>query len=287
VVVLRGGDLFSVESFALDGLELLERPDPLPPAYRIHGQRAGITLLHPWANRIGHDTFTVAGHEARVDETTAPERITRDGHGLIIHGILPRRPWQLERTGEASAAAHLDWGAEPAFPFAHRVEVRVELNSASEAGMTLSLDTVVSVTGTGEVPVSFGWHPYFRRRDGAVVHLPARSRLQADDRGLPRAELPREPAATIPLDGVDWDFGVTGLDPGATMTLTDSLHRVTVRFQAGYPHGQIFAPSDAPVLSLEPMTALTDALERGTCPLISSGTSYRASSAVDVARVGR
>ena len=47
------------------------------------------------------------------------------------------------------------------------------------------------------------------------------------------------------------------------MTLRNSQHRISVGFEEGYPCGQVFAPRDAPVVSLEPMTAPTDALRRG------------------------
>lgn len=275
-----------MESLRLGAHELLERPDPLPAAYRVHGTRAGITLLHPWANRIGTDTFTAAGVRAHVDESTAPGRITRDGHGLVIHGILPREPWSLTRVDDESAEARLHWPAEEAFPFDHRVTVRVTLASGSAHELSLRVDTTVEAVGAGEVPVSFGWHPYLRRGPGATLTLPSLCRIEADEQGLPTGELPRQAAARLGLDGVDFDDGVAGLAPGDEMALHDAGLRAGVRFEAGYPLGQIFAPPDASVLSLEPMTAATNALCRGETPLARPGAPYRASFTVTVAPDG-
>jgi galactose mutarotase-like enzyme len=50
---------------------------------------------------------------------------------------------------------------------------------------------------------------------------------------------------------------------GATFTLAGGDRSIDVTFEKGYPAAQIFAPSSADVVCVEPMAAPTDALRRG------------------------
>ena len=78
-----------------------------------------------------------------------------------------------------------------AFPFPHEVEVEVTL-----ATSTLTIATTVEAAGEVPVPISFGYHPYFRlpgvdQLPDWQVEIPVRERLLLDDRMLPTGE--REP----------------------------------------------------------------------------------------------
>src|SRR5205823_11731341 len=67
-----------------------------------------------------------------------------------------------------------------AFPFPHELEIDVELNDG--------VQVVTSVTAADRaVPVSFGWHPYFRIRDdrGSILGLPERRHLELDEQAIP------------------------------------------------------------------------------------------------------
>src|SRR5262249_36072044 len=46
----------------------------------------GIPFLHPYANRLGSDSFELDGADVDLDE--APDRVARDPNGLAIHGLL-------------------------------------------------------------------------------------------------------------------------------------------------------------------------------------------------------
>ncbi|WP_249011888.1 aldose 1-epimerase [Conexibacter sp. DBS9H8] len=307
--VIVGGALLSVGSLRVAGREWLCRDAEIPPNYRVHGQRAGITLLHPWANRLGADRFPLGGQT--VDVSAAGDRLSRDGNGLPIHGLLAPRPWRLARVGDAVAVASLTWLEEPAFPFAHQVCVRFTLSAgrpgvdgapgsghpdggddpsrdadardADAPGAALTVETRVSALSDAEVPVAIGWHPYFRRCPTAAVDLPALVRLAADAHGLLTGVTTTAAAEQIALPGASLDFGVGGLDPGAEMRLAQDDSTVTVRLDAGYAFGQVFAPEDAAVVSLEPMVAPTDALrEPGAVPVATPGHPVRTGFSVTV-----
>ena len=145
------------------GKELLSRHGGLA-AWRA-GHTTGMPLLAPWANRLGDRRFTVG--RVPVD-LTRRERVHVDGNGLPIHGLLvgPHR-WTVETiVGDATrgslTAAYVfgaDGRARSLWPFPHRLEVTVVVD-----GDGLSVETAAMPTSRRSVPVSFGWHPYFRSR---------------------------------------------------------------------------------------------------------------------------
>jgi len=53
--------------------------------------------------------------------------------------------------------------------------------------------------------------------------------------------------------------------------------------EAGYPYAHVYAPPGAEFVCLEPMTAPTNALAHGTCPLVAAGKSFTATFSLVVA----
>ena len=226
-----------------DGEELLSTEQGLP-AYLERGAVMGIPLLHPWANRLDVDL---------------PGPLPRDEHGLPIHGVLPR-PWEVIDAGDAHLVAALDFD-DPVFPFPHRLEQRVTLTGAA-----LRVETALHA-GRGAVPVSFGFHPYLRLpgvpREEWIVSLPARRRLLADDRGIPTGPTVTERAEVLPLGARFFDDGYDELGALPRFGVSGGGRAISVRFLAGYPVAQVFAPRDHDVICFEPMTAPTNALVSG------------------------
>src|SRR3954452_7756022 len=53
--------------------------------YLARGQKFGIPLLHPWANRLGAWDYEVAGKAVELDRDS--KLLRPDEHGLPIHGV--------------------------------------------------------------------------------------------------------------------------------------------------------------------------------------------------------
>ena len=211
----------------------------------------GIPFLHPWANRLARDEVDVAGRRVR-----AGRRTSRDDNGLPIHGLRPRT-WSVRNGTDRRLVATLRF-ADPAFPFPHTAEQRVELNPTR-----LRITTTLS---GGPVPVAFGWHPYVVLpgvpREDWVMGLPERTRLLADRLLLPTGETAREPAQAAPLGDRTFDDGYA-VRGDARFTLEGGGRRIEVGFTRGYTHAQVYAPADDDVVCFEPMTAPVNALVTG------------------------
>jgi aldose 1-epimerase len=271
------------------GSELLGQRDGLE-TYATDGGTMGIPLLYPWANRVGRMRFPLLGQEVVLDR--ASSRLSFDPNGLPIHGLLAgARGWQVERhevIGDSAVlAARFDFTAEndlmAAFPFAHWILVEATLT-----GSTLTVMTTVRAAGESLIPISFGYHPYFRLpgidRTDWEVQIPVRERLELDNLMLPTGQ--REPAeigsATLGTRTFDDAYVAPARD--APFVLAGGGKRIEVSIGEGYPFAQVYAPQDDDVIAYEPMTAPTNALVTGgsDLPLVAPGDSYAATFSITV-----
>jgi aldose 1-epimerase len=269
------------------GAELLDRGQGLQ-AYAQRGKTMGIPLLYPWANRL-------AGPSYRVGETTvrlpaADGRYATDPGGLPIHGALPGHLRWTVQAGSPSdrMSARLAWHSSELlelFPFEHELVMEPQVHD----GGGLTLTTTLRATGTSQVPVAFGFHPYLRlpgssRRDWRVV-LGATERLVLDERMIPTGA--REPLVDreLVLGEQSWDDGLAGLEKPARFTVSDGDTTVTVAFEEGFDYAQVYAPPAHDYICFEPMTAPTNALNSGEgLSLVAPGEEHRTRWSVTVTR---
>lgn len=247
------------------GVELLGRVEDLDAA-AAKGSTAGIPLLYPWANRLAAPRFRAGGHEVVLDP--ASPLLHLDERGLPIHGVpWARLAWEVTAVAQDTLRARLDWTRDEllsVFPVRHRVEMGVGLRPE-----VLTVETTVTALGGEAVPVSFGFHPYLSLagmpRARWRLGLPALRRMVLDGRGIPTGE----EAACGPLDEElgdrAWDdgFALLGTE-GAGLAIAGAGRRITLELLAGYRYAQVFAPRDKDFIALEPMTAPTNALVRGS-----------------------
>jgi aldose 1-epimerase len=263
-----------------EGHDLLALPGGVT-GYR-DGNVTGLPLLAPWANRLAGRRYLAAGVEVDLDGVP----LHTDPNGLPIHGTLTAHPdWRLERLAAEPDRAVLEASLDytwpellAAFPFPH--QLRVE---AAVTGASLRVTTTVRPTGERPVPVAFGWHPYLRlpgpRRAAWRLLLPDREHLELDGRGLPTGRSGHEPAEADPVGGRTFD-DLYALGEDRRLGLQADGRRLLVEYGDGYPYAQVFAPAGAEFVCLEPMTAPTNSLGDGSCPLVEPGEVFGASFAL-------
>ena len=255
-----------------EGEELLTQRDGVD-AYVQRGRWMGVPLLHPWANRLAAWDYAALGR--RVDlEPLAVEEVVRDRKtGLPIHGVLPRA-WTVLEQDAARVLAELAWGEDPAFPFPHRMRIEAALTERA-----LRIATTLEPRD-GEVPVAFGWHPWFTppgaARGDYAVELPAMRRIELDDRHLPTGATERVGAFAGPLPDHELDDAFDELAAGSSFAVTGGGRRIGLTLDAGYPCAQVFSPPDKDLVCFEPMTAPGDALRTGGFPAAAPGRPYEA-----------
>ena len=193
-------------SFCHRGEELLVQRGGLD-AWRGTGKSFGLPLLHPWANRLRDWRYAAAGRAVSIDRERGVVRA--DENGLPIHGALSAaEDWDVVDAGSDGAAAWLSASLDysrrddrlAVFPFLHRLELELRLE-----GDALAVTTTVEATGTNDVPLAFGWHPWLSLpgvpRAEWELALPPRTEFVLDRRNLPTRERNELGAECAPLAG--------------------------------------------------------------------------------------
>ncbi|BBY80633.1 aldose 1-epimerase [Mycolicibacterium pulveris] len=235
-------------------------------AYVKTGKTMGIPILYPWANRLSASKYGING--AVVTLTPGTGGVRTDEHGVPIHGVLGAYPgWLVTARTENSLTAVVDYGGKPrllaSFPFPHLLTQSVTLTDRK-----LTIETTVMPTTSASVPLCFGYHPYLRipgiPREQWRLTTPTMRRLAVDHWGIPTGQSQEWPGGTEPLKHAEYDDGFDNVPNGAVFSVSGGDRRIDVRFEAGYPAAQIFAPRNDNVVCIEPMAAPTDSLRRGT-----------------------
>src|SRR5215475_14249474 len=218
------------------GVEMLRRIEDLD-GVASKGSTAGIPLLHPWANRLAEARYHAGGRYVNLDH--ASPILHLDEHGLPMHGVpWPLLVWKPTEARQDFLAARLEWTRDDllaVFPFRHSLEMSATLSADS-----LTIETILVAGSDSDVPVSFGFHPYFGLpnfpRAQWRLKLPAMRRLTLDSGGIPTG-------AEAPFDGLDAELGKIAFDDGfalmaeqASFSVAGAGRRITVDFLEGYTH---------------------------------------------------
>jgi len=118
---------------------------------------------------IGWGCFLMAPWVGRLDEGQVPFRgytrqVPAEHYGHAIHGVLRDTAWRVEHTETTEVT--LTCGLDAArWPFGGWAAQRIAL-----AAGCLTLEAQV-VAGDSAMPVSVGWHPWFRRPDDGDLRV--------------------------------------------------------------------------------------------------------------------
>ena len=263
-------------SLRLGGEEFLALPGGVGAYRRI--RTTGLPLLAPWANRLSGRGYRAGRVRVDLDGLN----LYTDPNGLPIHGTMSaQETWHVSSVSTVGRVARLRAGFEyageellAAFPFPHRLETSIDVD-----GRSLSVATTIRPSGGRAVPISFGYHPYFRlpggRRSAWRLLLPRRRHVELDERGIPTGRSTPAPAEAEPIGARTYDdlFELTG---ERRLGIQHGGRRLSVLFGSGFPYAQVYAPPEAGFACLEPMTAPTNALVAGNYPIVRPGQSFTA-----------
>jgi aldose 1-epimerase len=147
-----------VGSLTVDGTDLIVTGDASD-----RSTLWGSFPLAPWAGRLGHGRFTHDGitHQLAID---LPPH--------AIHGTVASRPWTVEHADDRTVQMSCELG--DGWPLGGTAHQTIALGADA-------LRCTLGVTaGDSTMPVTIGWHPWFRATD---VHVDATAMYEraADD----------------------------------------------------------------------------------------------------------
>ncbi len=232
--------------------------------------QVGNPLLSPWANRIDGEAYWANGRKYLLNPELGNYRY--DGNHQPIHGLLVfAAEWKVVSAGASAESAWVtselefwrrpDWMAQ--FPFAYKLSMTYRLKEG-----TLEVETAIENLSAEAMPLSFGYHTYYRLDDSArddwTVHVPARERVILSGKLTPTGGKERAALADPqPLKDFRLDDVFTGLvrDPQgrAEFRLQGKTQRVRVLFGRNFDVGVVFAPPGRGFVCFEPMAGWTNA----------------------------
>ena len=116
----------------------------------------GSYAMVPWAGRIRRGRFTFDGVDYQLPINLGPHS---------IHGVGYLSTWEVAAATETSAELRLQLPTDERWPFGGTAHQRFDVTPGA---VRLELGVIA---GDRSMPVSFGWHPWFRKPD-AIDFLP-------------------------------------------------------------------------------------------------------------------
>lgn len=288
IVVNIGNTLFSLKS---NDDEKLYFPFTLNE-YKTNFKLAGNPFMHPWANRL-------EGEYLRIENTKHdfPKQLLhllyRDGNNLPLHGLLLKSDkWKTVELNENEnscyhVAAFIFENEDflSIFPFKHKIFMKHLLQ-----GSELKVETTIINEDEKEMPLSFGFHPYFlKSQKNMRLKIPANEVIEVNNNMIP--------TGTSVDKSVKWNFNGDEIslennvfDDGFQNLSFENdiaefqLNNIKVQFDKNYPFAQIYAPShpDKWYVCIEPMTAATNALNKNSCKTLKQGEKITASFSISL-----
>jgi aldose 1-epimerase len=237
----------------------------------------GIPFLAPWANRIDQDYYYFNGKKYLFNDSLG-NLLHIPPYNLIIHGLLVFSPdWRVVKQGASDAegafiTSRLDFYKYPdlmaQFPFAQVYEITYRLKDGK-----LENTTRVINKSAAEIPVFYGYHPYFRPdgpREDWQISINAKLHWKVDNhqRLIPTGAT--EPAGDYIAHNTDFTLGKTFIDDGFSGLIRDAdglaryvakgkTEKVQLVFGKEYDFGHVYAPVDNTLICFEPSTGPTNA----------------------------
>jgi len=233
----------------------------------------GIPFLAPWANRLSEPAFWANGKKYPFNMTLGNVRAPVPIHGLLTASAF----WHVTEAAADSKSAHvtskLEFWKHPdlmaQWPFAHEYEMTYRL-----ANGVLEVQVTVTNLSADSMPISLGFHPYYRipdvSRDEWTLHLPAQKVIVADNHLVATGEYKsKDLPDPLPLRSYNLDTGFTDLerdsDGRARFWIESGGKKVEAVLGPKFAVALIYDPP-APAgetrdfVCIEPMAGITNAL---------------------------
>jgi aldose 1-epimerase len=185
-------------SLKVRGQDVLRWPYASVEDFKARPGLSGIPFLAPWANRLDEQAFYANGQRYAFDMSLGNVRGAIPSHGFLT----TNNQWEVEEVKadgtSAWATSKLDFYKQPSWmkqwPFAHIVEMTHRLQNG-----VLQVRTTITNMAGEPMPVSVGFHPYYRLTDSLredwTISVPATTHWILAHNKVPTGET--EPAENL------------------------------------------------------------------------------------------
>jgi galactose mutarotase-like enzyme len=218
VVPARGALVTALRVGETDVL-YLDRATLEDPAKNVRG---GIPVLFPYAGRLKDELFVPAGTRMKQ------------------HGFGRNKAWAVREKTAAAVRLRLQQDDETRaqYPYDYDVEYGVTLLPRG-----IQVELLVENRGRAPLPVSPGWHPYFR------CPAPAKAQVTSDVAGLDTSQL---------TDAREFDFGIVAPAAGRARFEVPGIGGLRISFSPAMRHLQLWSQPGKDFVCLEPFWGPND-----------------------------
>ncbi len=241
----------------LDGYET---PEALAEA---RGGKSAV--LFPFPNRLDGGRYSFFGQEYHFP-------INNAATGNAIHGFVRKEAFAVDRVvltnhyASITCSYHYS-GKFDFFPFPFQLDLEFSVYTRGVFRMQVQVRNLNHF----DMPVGFGWHPYFRLAENTDAHaltLPPCERVEVDNRLLPTGVRTAysEFAAATPVAGTQLDncFACTGHENPYRLSLQGPQGKLHLNLESeAFPFFQVFTPEERNSIALEPMSCNVNAFQNG------------------------
>lgn len=224
-------------------------------------------VLFPFPNRLKDGQFTWRGKTYQWP--------INDAHtGNALHGFGANKPMQIKQLDLNTESAtvtceYVSDGMREAYPFSFSFAIKFTLDQRNQLNVEISVQNL----STAEIPIGFGWHPYFQMDntiDQVELQVPPVKLIGVDRRMIPngkRYEYDEFVNGKLIGDTVlDNCFALSDDRIETSVYLRGSRGQLRYWQETGpgkFNYLQIFTPPYRTSIALEPMTCNVDALNNG------------------------
>lgn len=239
----------AIDRFRLGDMPLL-RPTDEAAVATLDARACASYPLVPFSGRLRDNAFSFRGRTYALPPSL---------NGQAVHGVGWRRAWRVTVTTADRATLAYDHAPDGEWPFAFRAEQEFTLDAGG-----LSCRLAVTNLAPHEAPMGFGAHPFFPRLRGTRLRFSARCVWLQDEHKIPMTAAPIPP---------EWDFSrereVAGTvvdhcfsDWGGHASIALPHARIDMIADSRFRHLVFFVPEGRDYFAVEPVTNLTDGLNR-------------------------
>ena len=237
----------SVSALRQRGLDILRpAPERIGPAFDPL-QYSSFAMV-PFAGRIHHGRFELAGRAIDLPKNFPPEPHTIHGHGWHV-------PWKTDKIDRSSVSLIYRHSAD-AWPWDYVAQQTFELRPD---GLVVTL--LLTNKGDSEMPAGLGWHPYFPRQ-GAKLYLPTTHQWTPDEatgQNTPASMAAGDDLTTgrlIDELNLDTTFSVSA----DTVRMVWPTHSIKMTSDPVFSFATVFVPQDANYFCVEPISHTPNAV---------------------------
>ncbi len=217
------------------------------------------SFLAPFPNRVADGRYVFEGEEYQLP-------INKPDEHNAIHGFISDKNFSVIRSGEYGTGYELvlEYTSHEieGFPYSFRTVVAYIFGHDD----VLTVKTEIKNLSTKNMPLGFGWHPYFMtgaKVNDLTLRIPPVEKLGTDGRLIPTGVTDHTDFWTSAqkIGDTDFDTGFQLPSEDKDIVLLDEEKRLTITVSCGegYDYVQIFIPPWRTSIAIEPMTCAADA----------------------------